>query len=132
MGRSGSGWQVVNLSARDVYARNVDAIWRIDIVRDFDWVIARGAQAPKPKAKPTRIDERGLPMQVLMNGQGEEISHLRASIEASSYEEASPIVNANVVLWRDLNTRIRAPCDAFADSLAMRSRMRQPPTREII
>ncbi len=50
------------------------------------------------------MDDRNQPVEFLVYGEGVAISHLRILIQAKDYEEASAIVDANIVLWREAIT----------------------------
>jgi hypothetical protein len=77
------------------------AVWHVDIVLDLEWIIAHGGEAPAPKARSTRTDDRGRPVEFLVYGKGVALNHLRVLIDADSDEEAHAIVDANIALWRE-------------------------------
>jgi len=77
------------------------AVWHVDIVLDLEWIIAHGGEAPEPKARSTRTDDRGRLVEFLVYGDGVALNHLRVLIDADSDEEAQTIVNANITLWRE-------------------------------
>jgi hypothetical protein len=47
------------------------------------------------------MDDRDRPVEFLIYGEGEAINHIRILIQANDYDEASKIVDANIVFWRE-------------------------------